>query len=175
MPNYAHASFEVVEEEKLTFQLESGVLKAVLLQGQLDIVAPDIVWEIKCITGELSTPHFLQVAIYAWLWLRNHPTCPRRFRLLNVLSGEMWELTPEPDGLDKMMQLLLSGKLEPPNVLSDDEFLEHTQALRLSVGHPLVLPTAGLGFLGSRHMQMVAAGWGDADCLAGLDESDGEW
>lgn len=165
VPNYAAATFESVVQEEFVFRLKSGEEKSVLLQGQLDIVAPDTVWEIKCVAGELSKSHILQLAIYTWLWIRNQPSCTRRFRLLNVLSGELWELTPNLDLLDRMMQLLLSQKFEPPNVFSDEQFVELSRAGLKEIGQPMALPSSELGFEASREAQMAKAGWSVDDCL----------
>ncbi len=79
-------------------------------------MSPSTLWEIKCVGGVLEEEHFLQLAIYAWLWTREHATAAprapplgsqsssssagaegpgeaaggeRAFRLMNVLSNEV--------------------------------------------------------------------------------------
>lgn len=43
--------------------------KAVELLGVVDILTPTVLWEVKCVS-QLSDVHFLQLAVYAWLWKR---------------------------------------------------------------------------------------------------------
>ena len=43
-----------------------GVLEFTV-QGQMDVVTPSHVWEIKCVSGSLTDAHKLQLALYAWL------------------------------------------------------------------------------------------------------------
>ena len=84
-----------------TLQKEETTAKySVTFVGRADIESPNILWEIKCLGGDLETTHFLQLASYAWLWEReqkalrylNAYISDKRFRLFNVLSGEAWEM-----------------------------------------------------------------------------------
>lgn len=53
-------------------------------------VTPTAVWELKCVDA-LRGEHFLQLAIYAWLWEAGGSRLlrgPRDFRLANLLTGE---------------------------------------------------------------------------------------
>ena len=95
------------------------------LQGQLDVVTPSCVWELKCSRGDITDEHKLQLAMYAWLWRTERESSPRLFRILNVLSGEVWELALtvlQPSGarvwdetriaaLDRCARMLIENKL----------------------------------------------------------------
>jgi hypothetical protein len=52
----------------------NGTGKIVEVQGLIDILTTTTLWEIKCVK-ELSSSHFLQLAIYAWLWRRTKEVC----------------------------------------------------------------------------------------------------
>lgn len=156
------------------------------IAGQFDCITPTTLWELKCVSGQLSSSHKLQLALYAWL--HQHPTpkeemmlgadapvppeggassdclaqpfataagpsgtsspsarallpCalladssetsasapPMSYRLLNVLSGESWELSVRSDSdqaaLNATAQLLLRRKLDSAPALDDDTFL----------------------------------------------------
>lgn len=124
-----------------TLQTEETTAKyPVTFVGCVDIESPNILWEIKCLGGDLETIHFLQLASYAWLWKRrqidlgntNANISDKRFRLFNVLSGEAWEMDNscmESDErgrspLDEMMSMLFKYKYRTQETVSDDEFLE---------------------------------------------------
>ena len=49
------------------FRWQDG--RAVEVQGAVDIISPTVLWEVKCVS-QLSDSHFLQLAVYAWLWNR---------------------------------------------------------------------------------------------------------
>ena len=53
---------------------------------------------------------------------------PRSFRLLNVLSGEVWELCT--DQLDEMMQMLLCHHFRPQADCTDEQFIQDADACR---------------------------------------------
>ena len=126
------------------------------LVGLADIDCPAVLWEIKCTNGLLESVHFLQLAIYAWIWQRQensqtsdemHSTdsvtpssdlamtsqnkVEKKFRLFNVLSGELWELDPScmvresgrRSGLDEAVGLLLRYHFRKFVLKDDEEFL----------------------------------------------------
>mmetsp|Transcript_31252 Transcript_31252/g.44920 ORF Transcript_31252/g.44920 Transcript_31252/m.44920 type:complete len:889 (-) Transcript_31252:2644-5310(-) len=74
-----NADCEVVSANDLHFEYElkallmpneSTHIYPVVLAGRADIVTPKVLWEIKCTKGKLQDVHFLQLAIYAWIWKR---------------------------------------------------------------------------------------------------------
>ena len=99
--------------------------------ARLDLVTQKTVWEIKC-TGTLSIEHRLQVIIYAWLWRLLPPndvfadTPEKAFRLMNIKTGEVWELNATTDELTRIVVELLRGKYTTVAPISDEEFLRGT-------------------------------------------------
>lgn len=64
--DYQLAIYEHLIEETVVGRRGKGVV----LQGQADILTPTTLWEVKCVQA-LEDIHFLQLAVYAWLWRRN--------------------------------------------------------------------------------------------------------
>lgn len=62
-----------------------------ILGGQCDTVTDTIVWEWK-FTVRLTFEHFLQVALYQYLWGKCYPGDIKQFHLLNLATGEHWRL-----------------------------------------------------------------------------------
>jgi hypothetical protein len=88
----------------------------------VDLITPQTVWEIKC-TTKITIEHQLQVIIYAWLW-RVIEREPHDFRILNIKTGEIWELDATMEELTKIVLALLKGKYMKTKMKTDDEFLE---------------------------------------------------
>lgn len=132
-------SFELMLSTTLR-PVETTYKYPVTFSGCVDIESPTIVWEIKCVGGDLETTHFLQLAIYAWLWNREQDDIgnlkrnifDKKFRILNVLSGEAWEMDnscmiPDQHGnspLNVMMNILIKYHYRTKETMDDDAFLK---------------------------------------------------
>ena len=91
----------------------------------MDCLDQNHVWEFKCVK-ELSLEHFLQVVCYQWLWnlcLRNKYK-ERKFRLLNIRTGEMYELKNDESMVQMVMELLIMNRYEKMISISDEEFIQ---------------------------------------------------
>jgi len=96
--------------------------------ARLDLVTPKCIWEIKC-TTDLTTDHFLQVVIYAWLWRMTMENMMellnvREFRLINIKTGQIWRLSASTSVLTNIVVLLLKSKYGTKKVRNDVDFLE---------------------------------------------------
>jgi hypothetical protein len=89
----------------------------------IDLETSGTVWELKC-TSEISIDHKLQVVIYEWLWNLIYPENKKKFKLLNIKTGELLELNATEDELTKIVVALLKGKYDRLYVRSDEEFLQ---------------------------------------------------
>lgn len=90
------------------------------LQGAIDAIEGNIIYELKCVS-ELRDEHFLQLALYAWLYRKNHPEKNMIYRLLNILSGELYEIECDHKELDNMVKYLVSNKVTK-KIISDHDF-----------------------------------------------------
>jgi hypothetical protein len=91
----------------------------------VDAIDCSTVWEFKCVQ-ELSLEHFLQLILYAWIW--NHQYKPERgarsFRLLNIRTGESYELDTTSHWIDEVAETLLQNKFLKKCKISSKQFLE---------------------------------------------------
>jgi hypothetical protein len=97
----------------------------IYLSGRMDCLDQNHVWEFKCVK-ELSLEHFLQVICYQWLWnlcLRNKYK-ERTFRLLNIRTGEMYELKNDDAMIQMVIELLVMNRYEKMITISDEEFIQ---------------------------------------------------
>ena len=91
--------------------------------GRIDICDTEIVWEVKCVEN-LTLDHELQLAVYAWMWKQVYGEAnPRRFKLINIRSGEIRELNTDKINLDEIMRILFDNKYSAKKTACDSEFL----------------------------------------------------
>lgn len=89
--------------------------------GYADIVTATTIWEIKC-TGALGDDHILQIAIYA-LMHQITTGAVLDYKLYNVLSNEILQISASRENLIAMVQLLIHTKKHTNGAISDEEFL----------------------------------------------------
>lgn len=93
------------------------------IEGRIDVCDTETVWEVKCVEN-LTFDYELQLAVYAWLWKQEHgDTNHRKFKLINLRSGEIRELDTDHIDLDEVMRVLLDNKYLQKNTLGDSQFI----------------------------------------------------
>lgn len=103
--------------------LDSRGIHRFRLSARVDLVTDDTVWEIKC-TNSLSIEHYIQVALYAWIWRNVCHYDSREFRIFNIKTGEIRRLTAPPEVLETIALALLKNKYSRHVLPTDDEFLQ---------------------------------------------------
>ena len=98
--------------------------KKVLVCGRADLVDSSSLWELKCVSA-LKEEHFVQLALYAWLWQNTHYNVKgrRRFLIHNIRTGEVLELKGV-ENLDYIADMVLDNHFRTAVVLTDEQFLE---------------------------------------------------
>jgi hypothetical protein len=98
--------------------------KKVLVCGRADLVDSSSIWELKCVSA-LKEEHFVQLALYAWLWQNTHYNVKgrRRFLIHNIRTGEVLELKGI-ENLDYIADMVLDNHFRTAVVLTDEQFLE---------------------------------------------------
>lgn len=93
--------------------------------ARIDIITENTIWELKC-TSCINIEHQIQVIIYAWLsqCVGINKPC----KILNIKTGEIWELKSSFDELTDIVVKILKSKYNKPEILSDDEFIEICRA-----------------------------------------------
>jgi hypothetical protein len=95
------------------------------LKGVIDAVNDDSVYEFKC-TQELLAEHKLQLLLYAWMWKHSgmeRDYGKKDFKLMNIITGEIYEMDREWWIIDQIVDKILCNKLKDKVDLSDDEFI----------------------------------------------------
>jgi hypothetical protein len=94
-------------------------------KSRVDAVDDAFVWELKCVAA-LQLEHQLQLMVYAWIWAKSMQDAEghRRFRLMNIRTGEVQEMTASAEELDEVMDVLLRNKYGKQRTKTDDEFVE---------------------------------------------------
>ena len=119
-------STSITENELIDDALQSYMKKDIpearyRFTARVDMITHDTIWELKC-TSQISIEHLLQVVIYAWLWYTMYPESDKKFKILNIKTGELFQLESSIEQLTRIVVLLLKGKYGEPNILSDSEF-----------------------------------------------------
>jgi hypothetical protein len=89
--------------------------------ARVDMITENTIWELKC-TSQISIEHLLQVVIYAWLWYSINPNSKKIFKILNIKTGEIFELQTTSGELTYIITTLLEGKYGTQKTLSDIDF-----------------------------------------------------
>jgi hypothetical protein len=92
------------------------------INGFVDCVTTDTIWEFKCLGGAIQQIHLLQLAVYGCVeWKKTRIN--RNLKILNILSGEKYEIKATPAQLFKVIETLIKYKFTPRPVLTDEEFV----------------------------------------------------
>lgn len=94
--------------------------------ARLDLLTQNTLWELKC-TSKVSLDHFMQTAIYAWLWRVLNPNDPRECKIVNIQTGEVYLLAASTEELITIVVALLRGKYEKTVPITNEEFLGQCQ------------------------------------------------
>tara|TARA_Y100000816_G_scaffold291476_1_gene282952 strand:+ start:10044 stop:12221 length:2178 start_codon:yes stop_codon:yes gene_type:complete len=87
----------------------------------VDVLTDECIWELKC-TNVITIEHKIQLIIYAWLWeMMDKPK--KYFKLLNIKTGEIYELKYQKEELTKIIVSILKGKYSKQINKNDKDFL----------------------------------------------------
>lgn len=98
----------------------------VKISGILDCINIHSVYELKC-TCELSIEHKCQLLLYYWMYRNTKlekQMGNKKFKLFNILTGEMFELKTDSPLIDDIVELLLENAYDDKDDISDDKFIE---------------------------------------------------
>jgi len=124
-----HHLIDAIVEKHLPESYNKEVFR---FSARVDMVCAKTVWELKFVK-ELNHEHFLQFAIYAWLWKCVHglsegswsEETDKQFRLFNVRTGEIWTLKEDCfEDLTHIVVFLLGSKYHRHKTVPDGEFLD---------------------------------------------------
>jgi hypothetical protein len=98
--------------------------RQVHLQGRADLIDDLTLWELKCVDS-IKPEHIVQLALYAYIWQQTEYATKghRRFRLLNIRTGEIVEITGIQN-LKMILDIVLDNAYRQTPKLTDEEFVE---------------------------------------------------
>ena len=91
--------------------------------ARVDLITEETLWELKC-TSEITAEHMIQTVVYAWIMRTNDPMFSKKVKILNIRTGQVYELVAEKEKLDKIMVAILKGKYGEQPPFTDSEFLK---------------------------------------------------
>jgi hypothetical protein len=127
-------SFVVGKPEDMLFEhtLEFGGYEFhkynVTIAGRADLIDDEHLWEVKCV-DTFKPEHFVQLALYAWLWQTTEYSekGKRKFCLVNLRTGEIQELLGIQN-LGYILDICLDNAFRQKKNLSDEEFVKQCLA-----------------------------------------------
>lgn len=129
---------EVVIGRKLVFEesIERLCLSdTITLMGELDCVDKDnkIVYEFKC-TKDLTTSHMIQLGIYMFICSGMKEYGGYRYRLFNIFTNELREVSGSFSELQEMIKILIDYKTSTRLEKTDDDFLQEFSEMNIGCG-----------------------------------------
>lgn len=129
-----------VDTTNIEFEVNIGssvqtMFGSVCIRGAIDIVNDEHVWEVKCVDN-LQIEHMLQLVVYYWLYMKSTIDAKsRRFKLINVRTGEIRALKTDDANahhIENIVNCLLSQKYKTAEKLSDPDFIKECHKARQS-------------------------------------------
>jgi len=79
-----------------------------LIKGAIDCIYQNTMWEFKC-TSRLENAHYIQLAIYAYLYALERPGLVKdfKYKILNIISGEVKEIIVDMSSIKKMLDYIV--------------------------------------------------------------------
>jgi hypothetical protein len=111
-------------EYTLSFEEYEWGTSFIQLDGRADLIDDNVLWELKCVNS-IQSEHILQLALYAWLWENTERAehGKRAFRILNIRTGEIQEITGI-ENLDHVLGMILENHFRVANKKTDQEFMD---------------------------------------------------
>lgn len=137
MVNCPQTEVNIIEEDddvvhnEINNELRNELLlpKKILLRGRADLITDQSVYELKC-TSETSIEHFIQLAVYAWMWhmkyKNNAKESKKQFKLYNMKLNELYVLRATPQQLYSVVVALLRAKEQKIKKVDDNVFIENS-------------------------------------------------
>lgn len=98
---------------------------------RVDCVDSKTLWEFKCVS-EISNEHLLQLVVYAWIWEKSmkEQFGKKKFKLLNIRTGEIQVLKYDNFHAEEIISILLSNKYYVKPKDNDKDFIERCNKIR---------------------------------------------
>jgi hypothetical protein len=95
--------------------------------GVVDYMDEEFIYEIKA-TKDLTNNHILQLLLYAYIYNQN-----KKYRLFNILTGEILEISCDESVLNKIIDKLEQHKKKEEILINNHEFMEKITESKLLI------------------------------------------
>jgi hypothetical protein len=118
------------------FTKSINIKNKIRFKAKVDAISFTNLWEFKC-TESLEPEHFIQLIIYAWIWNMKciYTEGERLFKLMNIRTGEVYQLNYKVEPINRIMECLLVAKFSKREMKSDEDFIRHHQELYRKIIH----------------------------------------
>jgi hypothetical protein len=124
---------DVVKGKNLLFEESvEGAFFGNTVMGEIDCIDRDdkIVYEFKC-TKDLTVSHMIQLGIYMCICMMVNGYKDYKYRLFNIFTNELREISGTPENLQEMIKILIEHKMTGEIMKTDDEFLKEFSRLEI--------------------------------------------
>lgn len=97
------------------------LLKNKNILGYIDCIFEDNIYEFKCV-AKLNMEHYIQVALYKYLYENNNKNSNNNFYLYNILTDELVLVKCEYNKLEEMVNFLIFHKYHNTKYITDELF-----------------------------------------------------
>lgn len=107
------------------FQYITNTYGTINIKGRVDCYDDEVLWEFKCVES-LQLEHMLQLVVYMWIWEKSMKKNygKRKFKLLNIRTGEVREIKYKSHVIDEIMDVIFINKYIPKEKDDDAEFIQ---------------------------------------------------
>lgn len=117
---------KVVEGNNLLFEesIDTPFFESNII-GEIDCIDINnkIIYEFKC-TNDLNSSHIIQLAIYMYMCTNSNLFIDYKYRLFNIFTNELKEITATKENLLNMIKILIEHKTTGDITKSDEDFLK---------------------------------------------------
>jgi len=119
----------IIDDHNSTFEVPiDHTLNGILIRGFIDVMDNVGIYELKCVS-ELSIEHYIQLAIYMYLWMSNHRD-KREFYLYNIITDELNQIECEYETLKDLIGKLVHNKFYMKSKENDTEFIDRINLIK---------------------------------------------
>jgi hypothetical protein len=122
---------EITSGNNNVFTFVHKEFSIIKIAGRIDAFDDTTVYEFKCVDN-ISIDHKLQLILYSWLWSNSDLYTKygnKSFKLLNIRTGELLQLTNDKFKIGQVVELILANKFVKKRTLRDEEFLKQLHNL----------------------------------------------
>ena len=108
-----------------------------IIRGFIDLIENNTkIWELK-VVKQLETEHFIQLAIYLWLYYKTYRKSEAGF-LYNIITNEKYSVMCSIENLEKIVSILCEHKKKGIDKKNDDDFISHCNLIYNRVYSPIM-------------------------------------